>query len=83
MLFKKQNVGSLNLKVVATDGRITQSTQADAVTVTSSATIVASNRLDNLQDVVEGSPADGSTLVYDETTDTYIVQELDLDGGSF
>jgi len=84
VLFKKQNVGALSLKVVATDGRIVPSTQADAVTVTSAATIATStSRLDNLQDVVEGSPVDGSTLVYDEPTDTYVVQELDLDGGTF
>lgn len=85
MLFKKQNVGSLSLKVVATDGKIIPSTQADAVTVTSAATVVAStNRLDMLQDVAEGTaPTDNSTLVYDQDTDTYVVQQLDLDGGAF
>lgn len=42
-------------------------------------------RLDNLVDVVPDSaetPA-GSTLVYDPTTDKYVVKLLDLDGGTF
>lgn len=49
------------------------------------------DRLDSLKDVVEGLlPADGSTLVYDQETDKYVVQKItldnidaDLDGGSF
>lgn len=40
-------------------------------------------RLDSLDDVVEGTPITGSTLVYDSVTDKYIVKQLDLDGGSF
>lgn len=42
-------------------------------------------RLDGLFDVVPdtAATANGSTLVYDTTTDKYIVKELDLDGGTF
>lgn len=42
-------------------------------------------RLDALFDVVPDSSntAAGSTLVYDPDTDTYIVKQLDLDGGNF
>lgn len=48
------------------------------------------NRLDTLTDVVEQSPQNGDTLVYDAGTDRYIVTRLnlqnvvgDLDGGTF
>lgn len=48
------------------------------------------NRLDALDDVIEGSPEDGSTLVYRASDDKYIVQQLNLsniggnlDGGDF
>jgi hypothetical protein len=52
---------------------------------------ISANRLDTLQDVVEeGTPPEGSTLVYNPTTDKYEVQKLNftdvdgpLDGGSF
>lgn len=42
-------------------------------------------RLDALVDVIadDGTTAAGSTLVYDPTTDKYVVKLLDLDGGSF
>ena len=42
-------------------------------------------RLDGLVDVVAdvANTVSGSTLVYDKDLDKYIVQLLDLDGGSF
>ena len=40
-------------------------------------------RLDQLVDVVESSPVDGSTLVYRSSDDKYVVQQITLDGGSF
>ena len=51
----------------------------------------SSNRLDMLNDVVESSPENGSTLIYDAATDKYNVQRLvvnadditDVDGGTF
>jgi hypothetical protein len=50
----------------------------------------APNRLDTLDDVIEGTPADGSTLVYRASDDKYVVQQLNLsniggnlDGGDF
>ncbi len=82
---KVTNRNAINLKVVATGGSIKPSTQADAVTVTSASGVTpAQTRLDLLADVVEGeSPTEGSTLVYDVETDTYVVKQLDLDGGTF
>lgn len=50
----------------------------------------AASRLDRLTDVVANNEIDGATLVYDASTDTYVVQKLDLsnvtgdlDGGTF
>ena len=46
---------------------------------------IDSRRLDQLLDVVAdnaNTPA-GSTLVYDPSTDKYVVKVLDLDGGTF
>lgn len=40
-------------------------------------------RLDQLSDVQEVSPANNYTLVYNSSTDKYIVQEMNLDGGTF
>lgn len=40
-------------------------------------------RLDQLADVVESSPADGMTLVYQSSTDKYVVQTMNIDGGEF
>jgi hypothetical protein len=73
---------ALKIKVVATGGSIRPSTQADAVTVTSASGVTAS-RLDSLIDVVEGTPTNNSTLVYYSANDTYVVEQLNLDGGSF
>lgn len=51
-----------------------------------------SNRLDKLNDVVEASPTEGDTLVYDAANDKYVVKKLALseididvalDGGTF
>lgn len=53
-------------------------------------TNVAKNRIDTLADVNASNEANGATLVYDSTNDTYVVQQLnfsdlagDLDGGTF
>ncbi len=52
--------------------------------LTISGTTAVLNRLDGLDDVIEGpSVANNMTLVYNSATDKYIVQELDLDGGTF
>jgi hypothetical protein len=43
----------------------------------------APRRLDQLEDVVEVSPPNGSTLVYDSNTDFYIVKPINIDAGEF
>ena len=81
---KTSNRTALSLKVVETSGSIKPSTQADAVTVTSAAGVTSAvTRLDSLVDVVESTPANNSTLVYYSANDTYVVEQLNLDGGSF
>lgn len=53
------------------------------MTLTTNATS-ALNRLDALLDVVEGVGAvNGAAPIYDEASDTYVVKQIDLDGGSF
>lgn len=52
---------------------------------------VSFTRLDQLLDVTESNPQDGDVLVYNASTDKYVVQTLtlssnnitDLDGGTF
>lgn len=52
--------------------------------LTISGTTAVLNRLDGLDDVIEANTvANNMTLVYNSATDKYIVQELDLDGGTF
>ena len=53
-------------------------------------TSTSQSRLDQLYDVIEGSPVDGATLVYRASDDKYLVQQLSLqnvtgalDGGTF
>ncbi len=81
---KVNNRNALSLKVVETSGSIKTSTQADAITVTS-ASVGGSGatRLDSLVDIVESNPQNNSTLVYYSANDTYVVEQLNLDGGSF
>lgn len=45
--------------------------------------ISVANRLDLLLDVDPGGEANNATLVYDSATDTYVVKQIDLDGGFF
>lgn len=58
------------------------SSNGSAIIVSTS--ISGTIRLDELADVQEGAVvANNSTLVYDNVTDTYVVKELDVDGGTF
>jgi hypothetical protein len=58
--------------------------QSTDVLTLSGSTAVSLNRLDNLDDVIEGeTAANNATLVYNSATDKYVVQELNLDGGTF
>lgn len=58
---------------------------SSAITLKNTIQTDIDKRLDRLVDVVAdtGDTPAGSTLVYDPTTDKYVVKLLDLDGGAF
>jgi len=78
---------------LTTGSTITASVNTSGGQIQASAPVTlrsAPNRLDKLDDVIEGTPQDGSTLVYRASDDKYIVQQLNLsniggnlDGGDF
>lgn len=56
----------------------------DAGMVLKSGSIPDVTKLDQLRDVIEPAfTEDGSTLVYQANTSTYIVKPMNIDGGSF
>lgn len=73
-----------NIQVTANTQGTTLTTTPNPVTLKNETSLSSGiTRLDRLQDVVATSETNNSTLVYDETTDKYIVKQLDLDGGNF
>jgi len=73
-----------NIQVTANTQGTTLTTTPNPVTLKNETSLSSDiTRLDSLQDVVATSETNNSTLVYDETTDKYIVKQLDLDGGNF
>jgi len=73
-----------NIQVTANTQGTTLTTTPNPVTLKNETSFSSAiTRLDSLQDVVATSETNNSTLVYDETTDKYIVKQLDLDGGNF
>jgi len=78
---RRSTAGTITVK--QQNGTLVQTTANPTLTLNNLGAASASGRLDTLQDVVEGSPANNYTLVYSSTDDKYYVQELDLDGGSF
>lgn len=64
----------------ATAGVLDSSTP---VTIKSSTTTGGITRLDSLVDVDASGETDNATLVYDSITDTYVVKQMNLDGGTF
>lgn len=79
------------IKVVASGGVLSPAASGSGgVTLINQGAAIgaATQRLDQLQDVVEGTPSDGDVLVYRASDDKYVVQPLNisnssLDGGSF
>lgn len=77
------------IKVVASGGILTPSTSTGVTLNNLGAAIgAATQRLDQLLDVEEGTPSNGDVLVYRASDDKYVVQSLDisnqsLDGGTF
>lgn len=77
------NKRSANLTVRMVGGVLTPSATGTVTLKNQGAIIGSGTRLDGLVDVVEGTPANNETLVYNSEDDKYYVKELDLDGGTF
>lgn len=77
------NRRSANITVKSINGVLAPA-DANRVTLNNQGAIVGSGtRLDSMQDVVEGTPQTGYTLIYNSSDDKYYVQALSLDGGNF
>jgi hypothetical protein len=78
------SIPSLTLKIrVNQNGTIVPLNQT-VVTVGAGTSATAAGRLDTLEDVIETSPANNSTLIYDADTDKYVVKEIpEIDAGIF
>jgi len=64
--------------------KITGSASSGLSTTGATVSLAQNNRrIDTLLDVDASGEVENSTLVYDAETDTYVVKEMDLDGGSF
>jgi hypothetical protein len=77
------NKRSANITVRAVNGFLTPASTGTVTLNNQGSILGAGTRLDGLADVVESSPANNYTLVYNSQEDKYYVQELDLDGGTF
>jgi hypothetical protein len=81
LVTQQTNVIADTIPIVGT-GLSTVTSNGSAIIVDTSG--VGTLRLDQLADVEEGLlPSNNSTLVYDNSTDKYVVKILDIDGGSF
>lgn len=78
------NRRSANIVVKAVSGVLTPATSS-GVTLNNMgpAAGIGVMRLDALLDVVEGTPSNNDSLVYNEADDKYYVQAISLDGGNF
>lgn len=75
-----------NVIVKVVNGSIQSTNKVNPVTLTT--VFGGGGRFDQLDDVVEGTPANGDVVVYNASTDTYEVKSLGntsivLDGGTF
>lgn len=83
------NQAGLNVTVKLPNRRTSATTNTQPITLKATARTISQIR--DIADVIETSPSDGSTLVYDSASDKYIVKQLTtndisitgLDGGTF
>tara|TARA_Y100001972_G_scaffold108889_1_gene139279 strand:+ start:642 stop:893 length:252 start_codon:yes stop_codon:yes gene_type:complete len=77
------NQTSSNIKVsIGGSGGIENATSANTITLSSSGG-TGSKRLTDLTDVNDTVEVDGGTLVYNASTDEYVLKKLPIDGGTF
>lgn len=75
-----KNVVVVNLK---SNGTISSKTPVTLQNTPTTELVDKINRLDSLVDVNASGEANNATLVYESSSDTYVVKQLDLDGGTF
>ena len=76
------NQTSSNIKVsIGGSGGIENATSANTITLSSGG--VGSRKLTDLTDVNDTVEVDGGTLVYNASTDEYVLKKLPIDGGTF
>ena len=71
---------SIKVSTNETSGLISSTTP---ITIKETSSIKGITRLDSLEDVVATEETQNATLVYQEETDSYVVKQIDLDGGTF
>jgi len=76
-----QKTTSVKVNVGASGGIVGSPMSANTITLTNSA--LGKRKLSELEDVADSNLVDGGALVYDATSDEYVLQALNLDGGSF
>jgi hypothetical protein len=76
-----QKTTSIKVNVGASGGIVGSPMSANTITLTNSA--LGKRKLSELEDVDDTVEVDGGTLVYDAASDEYVLQALNLDGGSF
>lgn len=70
--------------VIQTNQQLAAKVQQTGKLIPVKATIGATTSIGDLSDVSEpASPETNSTLVYNSSTQLYVVKKLDLDGGTF
>lgn len=65
------------------DRAVNESVNENITNITQEITQVQTKRFDELEDVLEGAPKSGMSLIYNEDDDKYVVDYQDLDGGTF
>ena len=76
-----QKTTSIKVNVGASGGIVGSPMSANTITLTNSA--LGKRKLAELEDVDDTVEVDGGTLVYDASSEEYVLQALNLDGGSF
>ncbi|QMP83922.1 MAG: hypothetical protein [Caudoviricetes sp.] len=85
-----RNTNVIRVSVNSTAGVITSTNPVTVKNITTTGAVPLPGRLDQLTDVYAANEIDKATLVYDASTDRYIVKQIEfteidgpLDGGTF
>jgi hypothetical protein len=85
-----RNTNNIRVSVNSTAGVITSTNPVTIKNISTTGSVPLPGRLDQLTDVYAANEIDKATLVYDASTDRYIVKQIEfteidgpLDGGTF